>query len=103
MKIDKLQNDRNVKLVAHIPETTNDELTDYRKCYQEKYGADISESKLIGAMLQRFMADDVDFQRWKKVQKTPKPVAAQAGSSAAPAPANAPFVESAGSDDAQQF
>lgn len=66
MKIDKLASDRNVKLVTHVPETTFDELQLYKSCYADKYGAQISDSKLVGAILQQFMSDDAEFSRWKR-------------------------------------
>lgn len=79
MKIGKQQSDRNEKLVVYVPEAVAQELGEYKTAYEERYGAPITESKLVGAMLGQLMAEDADFQRWRKTRAT-RPAPAKSAS-----------------------
>lgn len=95
MKLGKLDNDRNVKLVASIPETVYEELNAYAECYTAVHGQDIAQSRLVGEMLRRFMQEDVSFQKWLKSRPAAVPAEAPAPAvvpAATPAPAVKPAV-----------
>lgn len=83
MKIGILENDRNVKLAATVPETVAKDLDAYAECYRQEHGTEVNQSKLVGEMLRRFMQDDSDFQRWLRTRKTKGPSAALANAPAA--------------------
>lgn len=89
MKLGKLDNDRNAKLVVSIPEAVSDELNAYAECYAAVHGQDIPQSRLVGEMLRRFMQEDTSFQKWLKsrpvAEAVPAPVPA-----AVPTPAAKP-------------
>lgn len=91
MKIGLLENDRNVKLAATIPEGVAKDLDAYAECYRQEHGHEVNQSKLVGEMLRRFMQDDVDFQRWLRSRKAKGGAPAQAN-----VPAELPKTDGAG-------
>ena len=57
----------------------------YRTCYQQAHGVDVSDADLLREMARRFIEADVNFQGFKKKQKSgPRPATKPPGGGGAP-------------------
>ena len=80
--IPKVRDDRNpVEYRIKLDPKTNDDLLLYQKLYERTYGQRIEPKDLLEPIVQRFLANDRSFKRFKK-EHTGSPISKTPNSSA---------------------
>jgi hypothetical protein len=70
LKIGAIADDTPVKLSVVLPATVHRDLVSYARAMSGENGRSVAPGPLVGPMLQRFMATDRAFAKWRRNQRS---------------------------------
>ena len=70
LKIGAIADDTPIKLTVVLPAAVHRDLVSYAQATSNENGKPVEPTQLVGPMLQRFMATDRAFARWRRSRRS---------------------------------